>query len=167
MSSLPKLQVTFKIVSKAKSMFYFFKPMDLVQGEKFDLILTFKNLADNFSGGFCQLWFRYSDSSMDNQQNFEIPPIAQNDTWTITFKEKVIPTSGHCGLVFDNQHYYSNQGQKQYDYLYDFQDTHLTRKAWISIIVISKEELYQKYAVNLAIVAIVISFIAIVISLFR
>lgn len=168
---MPELQVTYKPISEAKRMFLIFKPTEVLQSEIFTIEFTFRNIGEEFQGGSCDFLLRYPDDIFSYIGNIKIPSIGMGESTTRLWTNLIIYSHGNIGLVFDNQKYRTIEGDTiEENYLSDEYGNRLYRNNWLFFLVSSKEEMYQKYsvivAVYVAIISIILSTIGIFISLF-
>jgi len=137
------------------------------------LLLTFENLLDEkFHGGSFRLLLVYPEKTYDPQSLVEIPSIDEKQSRTVRVPSLVSSSAGNCGLGFEYSYFRDEKGTYEVEYLYDEQRDHLkTQETYINFPVISREELYQKYSVVVALwvatASIAISAIGIVIQVLK
>ena len=167
--SLPKLVVEYKVTSKANRMWHFFKPKEIVEGENFDVEFRFINNYEDFQGGSFDLIFRYPENVEQPEGKVEIPEIKKGESKIKKLEDKIMITSGYCGFIFRNQITTVNNQEQVYYFLYTVGGERLEKDSWLGIDVSSKDELYQKYSVTVAlwtsVISILISTIGILIQL--
>jgi len=154
-----KVKVAYKVKSKAKRV-YIFKPKEVVQEEKFDLEIKFQNLGEQFNGGSCRLVLHYPDST-DPMECIEIPRLNENESMTKTVEDLVMITSGNCGFELHEQRYKTRDDIEHSElFLFDERNNLIEEDYFLTIPVSSKEEIYQKYSLVIALVALLVSFVA-------
>ena len=155
--SLPKLVIEYRVTSKADRMWCLFKPKEIIEGEKFDVEFQFTNNNEDFQGGFFDLIFRYPGDIDQYQGKVEIPEIKKGESQIIKLEDQLMETSGYCGFIFRNQYTTVGNKEQKYYFLYSKDEQRLERNDYLGINVSSKEEIYQKYSVTVALWASVIS----------
>lgn len=144
--------------SSASRFFGLFKPKEPVNWEPFDLHLTFKNDSDQeFEGGKCKFIIR--GELTENDHDVDIPPIKPKETKTITLPDLIIAEAGFHALT--RMEIESKNGKKVSCKDVDDKDTGGMTRAY-ALIFATREELYQKYAV---IVALFFSILASVLTI--
>jgi hypothetical protein len=160
-----KLQVSYRATSKAQRIYKFFKPKEIVQGEPFDLELTFTNIGEAFYGGTTTLDFQYPGDRSEQIKKIESPPINENQSHILTLKDLRIDFSGVCGIAFQTQHINRiDKTPRSQTYIYDDEGGSMGFGYALALPVTSKEELYQKYSLVMALSAFFISLTALIIA---
>ncbi len=152
-------------ISQAARFFWFFKPSECVQGEPFDLCLTFKNDSNHgFQGGECD--FRIKGELAGWDFAAKLPPIKPHESETVIVRNITIPFVGSITLsdlilVTENRERVPCSDIKGRETLVNTYPLALT----------SKEEIYQKYAVIVALffstIAAILTIINVLVSIFR
>lgn len=143
---------------KAKRIFWMFKARESVTGEPFNLRLTFKNTSkQEFSGGKCHVYIDTAEGTALTPYEIEIPAIAPKGIVSIVYEDLVIQETGYSAFRI---RVYNNNNEKM---LEDDNHHRLTNA--------TPEELYQKYAVVVALLfstlATILTIVNILVSLFR
>ena len=149
-------------------MFLLFRPRVLVQEEPFDIKLTFFNLKKKFYGGTFKLLLRYPSGMGTVTEKIDIPSLGEHETWSTIIEDLVILESGLCGIRFHDQEYIKEDGNKISGNFLRFV---YINGQYLGLRVASKEELYQKYSVIVALwasaISILISSLSLFFSLFK
>lgn len=168
--SNPKITVEVKPVSKAKRMWLIFKPKEIIEEENFELLIKFTHVEGDFHGGSFSLIKRYPENIQQHERIVKIPPLKNKESTTITIENICFDTSGYCGFYFRNQITRIEDNEQKFEFLYGADDERMARAHWLGINVASKDEIYQKYSVTIAlwasVVSIIISAIGIWLQLF-
>ena len=126
--------------SKAKRVLGLFKPNELVTGEPFDLHLTFRNDGEQkFLGGRCKVNISPPHLIAPTSDIASLPSIKPKDSETVVLEDVIIPFSGYVSLLIfsvedvDGNNVFAEGSRRDY------------------LMLTNHEELYQKYAVIVAI----------------
>ena len=154
-------------------MFLFFKPHEMVQGEKFDIELTFKNVEGKFYGGSFDLSLvcpNLGDFHLDLKT--ELPQLEQGQSNIILKEDLILYFNGTYVLKLKNQMHYSHDGVlTRSPYLYYSLTQKVRDGSYFPLPFTTREELYQKYSVIVALwtaaISIIISTLSILFSVLR
>jgi hypothetical protein len=168
---LLKLLFSYKIISKAKRMFLFFKPQQIVPSEKFDIELTFQNLGEKFYGGTFALVLTCPELSLRHSRPIKLLPINEGELQILVIENLSFEFSATWILSLEGQSHYLSNGQQVgggSSYLYFSPKDEVHDATVFPVPIVTREELYQKYAVIVALwtatISIVVATLSIVIS---
>jgi hypothetical protein len=138
--------------------YWIFKPKDTITGEPFNLHLTFKNNSNRkFSGGKCRLYIDTAHGIALTYYETSIPEITPRNTVDIVYEDLVVQEPGFSAFwvqVYTN----SNEAVLEDNNQYKLTNANM-------------EELYQKYAVVVALffstLATALTIVNIIVSLLR
>lgn len=160
---LIKIKVSHEFNSKAHRVYKIFKPKEIVQGEPFDIILTFENVGEKFLGGFFDLKIT-QQALITHVKQIAIPPLEENKVITVTVSDVAVELTGVCGIEFHNQNYHTtNHETVNSIYLWD-ETGSLQVGNFLFLPISSKEEIYQKYSLVVALIALVVSLTALLLA---
>jgi hypothetical protein len=146
--------------SKAKKMFWFFRPKIVITWEPYDLYLTFRNDGDDeFCGGKCT--FAICEKTAHDNYEVNIPPIRPNETKTVVKKDLKIKEAGYVELR--DLEVESVELESIDCCTLDGTNT-LSEDFYYPLSVSSREELYQKYAVVTAFIFFILTFILTIVN---
>jgi hypothetical protein len=160
---LIKIKVSHELNSKAHRVYKIFKPKEIVQGEPFDIILTFKNIGEKFHGGFFDLEITQLALRV-NVKQITVPPLEENKVFTVKVSDIALELTGICGIEFRNQKYYTADHETAGS-IYLWSETgKLQHNEFLFLPISSKEEIYQKYSLVVALIALVVSLTALLLA---
>lgn len=155
-----QLKVSQNTISKANRIYKFFKPEEIVQGEPFEITLTFENIGEKFHGGFFSLVITQRGLTVPVKQ-IDIPPLEESEVKVITISDIAVELSGACGMEFRNQHYQTtDRGTVDGIYLWSATGMKMHDGNFLFLPISSKEEIYQKYSLVVSLIALAISLVA-------
>lgn len=167
MSDGDLLLADIKQTSKASRLFGLFRPNESVNWEPFDLHLTFKNNSDQqFEGGKCKFVIKgeLSEDSFD----VDVPPLDPNEIKTVPLQDLIIAEAGFIAVT--RLRVESKDGKKVLCKDVDGKDTSRTQGAY-PLYLATREELYQKYAVVVAlffsILASILTIINVIVAILK
>jgi len=142
----------------AKRIFWMFKPREAVTGEPFNLSIAFRNNSEReLSGGKCYLYVDTAEGAALDPYEIDMPAIASKVSRTVAFENLAVQELGYSAFRVSVR----NPGGEEV--LNDYESRRLTNA--------SLEELYQKYAVVVALffstLATVLTIMNIIVSLFK
>ena len=145
-----------QLVSKADRFFWIFKPSECIQGEPFDIHLTFRNDGQQkFEGGTCKLHVK---NRLSYDFETDLPAIEPHQSKTVTISDIRLAETGFIGLTsFDVR---TKEGKMVS--CKDADGKIMDSRRAYPFLLANREELYQKYAV---IVAIFFSVLATVLTI--
>ena len=159
-----KVQVLYEVNSKAQTVYKIFKPKEVVEAEEFDLEFTFLNLGERFEGGSFDLAFRYPDT-LYPQGKIQIPSMDEKQTITVKVEDLVAVESGICHLMFQEQEHRTRDGtMDRTPFLSAFSGRLIGQQGFLPLPVSSKEEIYQKYSLVVAVIAFFTSLVALILA---
>jgi len=152
--------------SKAKRIFWIFKPQEVLSWEPFNLTLGFRNDTDkDYSGGICTFTIKQQATEVEYEVN--MPPIKSKKTAVVVKENLVVYETGYTSLLR-----LAVQDLEQKDVLcMTVEGEKETRNPFIlyPLYVTSREEVYQKYSVVVAlffsVLATVLTIINVIVSL--
>lgn len=166
MSKCELVLAEIRVESKADKLFWLFKPKELVYWEPFDLHLSFRNNTDQaFGGGKCTFGIKAEFSRL----NFEIdlPLIEPNKVEEVIISNirlSEIGVNALTDILVQN-----TEGKKVLCKDPDGGETSKNRQ--YSIHAVSREELYQKYAVVVAlffsVLASILTIVNVLVAIFK
>lgn len=131
--------------SKAARLFWVFKPSECVHGEPFDLQLSFRNETVNrFEGGECQFQIK---GKLSYSFRAALPVIEPNEVKTVTFPKIVL---GEVGFIALSSIRINSRDGKLVPIMDKTSSGLLDPHYAQPLSFASKEEIYQKYAVIVA-----------------
>ncbi len=146
MSDCDLLLVNIKQISKASRLFRLFKPKESINWEPFDLHITFKNNNEQpFEGGKCNFIIKGVQSEDDF--DVDIPSMDPKEVKTITCHDLIIAEAGFIAVT--RLRIESKEGKKVLCKDEDGKDTSRPQSAY-PLYLATREELYQKYAIVVA-----------------
>lgn len=150
--------------SKADRFFGIFKPNECIQGEPFDLYLTFRNDSDQrFEGGTCSFQIK-NELRYDFMVN--LPPIEPHEVKTVTVQNITLAERGFIALTSLSAKTKAGQIVPCYDIKGEIMGSH---KAY-PLLLATREEIYQKYAVVVAlffsVLASILTIVNVLVSIF-
>jgi len=158
MSERQLVLANYRQESRAKRILGIFKPRGAVTGEPFNLHLTFKNDSEQeFPGGKCELFIDEARAYSLVPYEAVMPSIKPKESTTIVFRNRIIEVPGYTPfrLVVKDV-----EGK---DVLHESEKVYRLSNA-------SREELYQKYAVVVAlffsILATLLTIVNVLVSIF-
>lgn len=144
--------------SKAPRFFWIFQPKECVYHEPFDLYLTFKNNSDQrFEGGTCKFVIR---GELTWDHTIELPVIEPHQTKTITKPNIVVQDTGFICLT-----HLSVYTKDEKSISCKTVDGEPAAIIYFPLLFANREELYQKYAVVVAIFFSVLAFILTIVNM--
>ena len=151
--------------SKADRFFWIFKPSECIQGEPFDLYLTFRNDSDRrFEGGTCRFQIK---NELSYGFTVDLPAIEPHQTKTVTVPNITLAEKGFIALTgFDVR---TNDGKIVP--CYDTKGKIMNISRAYPLLLATREEMYQKYAVIVAlffsVLATILTIVNVLVSIFR
>jgi hypothetical protein len=148
--------------SRARRVYKFFKPSEIVSGEPFDIDLLFRNDGDvPFPGGKITIQFEYGPDVLQEAEK-ELPRISPGETGKLIISSR-IPSTGVCvlkilAIVASDGKRVKCVDSENRSVIYWEHETA------IPFDVVSKEEIYQKYSFLVALCALFISLTALIIA---
>lgn len=154
-------------MSKARKFFWVFKPREPIQWEPFDLHLTFRNeLKQKFEGGSCRFLIKGELTHLDFE--LAIPPIESKETITVIQPNVVISEAGYVGIT---GLIIKPKNGKTLSCVDKYGINTATPERIYPLFLATREELYQKYAVIVAlassIIATILTAVNVLVSLLR
>lgn len=151
-------------------MWFIFKPKEIIEEEKFELLIKFTHVEGDFHGGTFRLIKRFPESITQFHGTIEVPPLTNKESKTVTVEDVCFETSGYCGFCFHNQWTRIGDKEQEFQFLYDIDKARMGYDNVLGINVASKDEIYQKYSVTIAlwasVISIIISAIGILLQIF-
>jgi len=151
--------------SKADRFFGIFKPSECIQGEPFDLYLTFRNDSDQrFEGGTCRF---HISNKLRYDFTVDLPAIEPYQAKTVTVTDITLAEKSLVALTgFDVR----TKDEKIVPCLDERGNTMGSSRAY-PLLLATREEMYQKYAVIVAlcfsVVATILTIVNVLVSIFR
>ena len=132
--------------SKAKKLFWLFRPSECIYWEPFDLSLSFKNVSTmKFEGGRCS--FLIWGENTHKTANIAFPTIEPNEVATISISNGIV---GEVSTTWVTKIEVQDKDGKAV-LCKDSEGKDTNREDWIRLLrFVTKEEVYQKYAVVVA-----------------
>lgn len=154
-----------RLESKADRFFWIFKPSECIQGEPFDLYLTFRNDSDQrFEGGTCRF---HISNKLRYDFTVDLPAIEPHQTKTVTVPNITLAETGF--VAFTSFEVRTEDG-KIVPCL-DAKDKIMGSSLAYPFLLATREEMYQKYAVIVAlcfsVLATILTIVNVLVSIFR
>lgn len=152
--------------SKATRFFRLFKPSECIKGEPFDLHLTFKNDSDaEYTGGECS--FGIDSATFHTDFSIDLPPIKPHEDKTVTIPDITV---GMTGFVALSRLAVRTKDGKEVS-IKGASGRSINSSTAYPLSFVTREELYQKYSVIVALVfnifAAILTIVNVLISIFR
>lgn len=152
-------------------MWLIFKPKEIIEEEKFELLITFTHVEGDFHGGTFKLIKRFPEQIEQLQGTIEVPSLKNKEIKTVKVEDVCFETDGHCGFYFRDQRTKIGDSEQEFHFLYDINELVMGDTQALGINVASKDEIYQKYSVTIAlwtsVVSIIISTVGILLQLYN
>ena len=171
MISMNQCKLTFlgyRQESRAKRILWIFKPKEVIAWEPFKLHLTFRNDSDTeYLGGKCI--FKIKQQSAESDYEVDMPPVTSKEVVTVAKDNIIVTEAGFASLTSLNLIQYP---EHEYVLCMTSDGTKETkdRSILFPLGVTNREELYQKYAVVVAIIfsvlATILTIVNVIVSVF-
>lgn len=153
-----------RLESKADRFFWIFKPSECIQGEPFDIHLTFRNDGQQkFEGGTCR--FQIKNKLLYNYKT-DLPAIEPHQAKTVTISDILLAETGTLALTSFGVK--TEEGKMVP--CKDAKGNFMGSSRAYSFLLATREELYQKYAVIVAlffsILATILTIVNVLVAIF-